>query len=112
MRLEDGSQILVEVAYARPDEQVIIQLKVAAKSTAGAAIRSSGVLQRFPEIDLSIHKVGVFGRLVGLDHLVCNGDRIEIYRPLIADPKESRRRRAAASKPAAEPSARRGGRGG
>ena len=90
--------IEVEVAYARPDEQVILALEVPAGTTVEAAIRRSGVLERFPEIDLSTNKVGVFGKVGKLDQELVRGDRVEIYRPLIADPKEARKQRAAEGK--------------
>jgi hypothetical protein len=90
--------IEIEVAYARPDEQVILPLKVEPGTTLEAAIRRSGVLERFPEIDLSTSKVGVFGKVGRLDAELAAGDRVEIYRPLIADPKESRKQRASEGK--------------
>jgi len=85
----------VEVAYATAQEQVILALELAADATAERAIHESDILSRFPEIDLAQNKVGVFGKICKLDHLLKPGDRVEIYRPLIADPKESRRIRAA-----------------
>ena len=85
----------IEVAYAKPSEQVILTLDIADGLTAEAAIIESGILQRFPEIDLTINKVGVFGRLCKLDQVLRAGDRVEIYRPLLVDPKEMRRTRAA-----------------
>ena len=88
--------INVTVAYATPQQQVVIPLRVPAGSTLEQAIRSSGVLQQFAEIDLSINPVGVFGELANLDDPVHSGERIEIYRALLADPKLARRRRAAA----------------
>ncbi len=84
----------VEVAYARPDQQVIIPVRVPAGATLEEAIERSGVLERFPEIDLARNKVGVFGKPSKLSAGLRPGDRVEIYRPLIADPKEVRRRRA------------------
>jgi uncharacterized protein len=63
-------------------------------ATLREAIERSGILREFPQIDLTRHKVGVFGRLRGLDEAVADGDRVEIYRPLPADPKDMRRRRA------------------
>lgn len=84
----------IEVAYARPHEQVILSLSVPADSTIEEAIHESGVLKRFPEIDLKVNKVGVFGKLSKLDGHLRAGDRIEIYRPLRADPKAARRKRA------------------
>jgi hypothetical protein len=88
----------VEVAYARPDEQVILALKVPAGATIEEAIRRSSLLERFPEIDLASNKVGVFGKVGKLDQALAQGDRVEIYRPLIADPKEARKQRAAEGK--------------
>ena len=88
-------RIEVAGAYARPDEQVILALQVAHGSTIEDAIRRSGVLERFPEIDLATNKVGVFGKVGKLDQPLVAGDRVEIYRPLIADPKEARKQRAA-----------------
>ena len=90
--------IEIEVAYARPDEQVILPLKVEPGTTVEAAIRRSGVLERFPEIDLATGKFGIFGKVAKLDADVTAGDRVEIYRPLIADPKEVRKQRAAEGK--------------
>lgn len=85
----------IEVAYARPDEQVIIGIEVEEKSiTVGEAIQRSGILERFPEIDLQVNKVGVFSKLTGLDQPLQAGDRVEIYRKLVADPKQARRQRA------------------
>lgn len=84
----------VEIAYALPGTQQLIDLKVATGTTAREAIENSGILQRFPEIDLSRHKIGIFGKVVKLDHVLSPGDRVEIYRPLIVDPKDARRRRA------------------
>lgn len=84
----------IEIAYALPEIQQLIELQVAAGTTAREAIENSGILQRFPEIDLSRHEIGIFGKVVKLDHVLSPGDRVEIYRPLIVDPKEARRRRA------------------
>lgn len=86
--------ITVEVAYARPEEQVILSQEVAAGTTVREAIEASGIRERFPEIDLETQKVGVFGKLAKLDDTLRDRDRVEIYRPLIADPKEMRRKRA------------------
>lgn len=91
--------MVVEVAYARPEEQLIIELEVAPGTTVAQAIETSGILERFPEIDLARNKVGIFGKLTSLDIPLRDKDRVEIYRPLIADPKEVRRRRAAQGKP-------------
>ena len=75
-------------------EALVIPLRVAAGSTVAQAIDASGVLAKFPEIDLTQNKVGIFGKLTKLDSALRDRDRVEIYRPLIADPKEVRRKRA------------------
>lgn len=94
--MEEGVEsIKVEVAYARPDQQVLLEVKLRPGATLEQAIRESGILRRFPEIDLANSKVGVFGKLMPLTARLRAGDRVEIYRPLIADPKEVRRLRAA-----------------
>lgn len=91
-------EIIVEVAYALPRQQLIIPVKVAEGTTAEDAIRASGILEKFPEIDLSVNKIGIFGKLNKLDAALRHLDRVEIYRPLIADPKEVRRQRASEGK--------------
>ena len=94
----NSSEIMVEVAYALPDEQLIVPVKVKAGTTAEQAIQSSGILSKYPEIDLAINKIGIFGKLSKLDMPLRHLDRVEIYRPLIADPKEVRKQRAADGK--------------
>ena len=84
----------ITVCYALPDARFLVQLDVAADTTIAQAIAASGVLARFPEIDLTRNKLGLFGKLKPADTVLRDGDRIEIYRPLQADPMESRRRRA------------------
>lgn len=84
----------VEVAYATPQKQLILSVQVSSGSTVHDTIVTSGILSQFPEIDLSSVKVGIFSRLVSMDAVVREKDRIEIYRPLLADPKEVRRQRA------------------
>ncbi|CAL1240267.1 RnfH family protein [Candidatus Methylocalor cossyra] len=84
----------VEVAYARADRQALLTVEVPPGATARQAIEASGLLGRFPEIDLAVNRIGIFGQPCGLDQMLSPGDRVEIYRPLIADPKEARRRRA------------------
>ena len=91
-------EILVEIAYALPEEQVIISIKVPIKYNVKQAIEKSDIQKKFPSIDLSKNKVGIFGKKTTLDHVLKNRDRIEIYRPLILDPKEMRRKRAAKKK--------------
>ena len=84
----------VEVAFATPARQAILEAQVPAGATVEQAIRQSGILERFPEIDLAKNPVGIFGERARLADVVQDGDRVEIYRPLIADPKEARRARA------------------
>lgn len=86
--------ITVEVAYARPDVQVILPVSIEQGATLEAAIRRSGILVSFPEIDLNVNKVSIFGKLSKLENVVRAGDRVEINRPLIADPKQVRKQRA------------------
>lgn len=93
-----SKQISIEVAYARPDKQGLLQVVVEAGTTVEQAIQASGICRRFPEIDLSKNKVGIWNRSCKLSDTPRDGDRIEIYRPLIADPKEVRRRRAEKAK--------------
>ena len=94
--MQDSTEIQVEVAYARPDEQMIIPLTVTVGTTVYDAAVKSGIAERFPEIVLETVKMGIFGKLVPKpqERKLENGERIEIYRPLTADPKEVRRRRA------------------
>ena len=91
-------EIDVEVAYATPQRQITKTLTLLDGSSVEQAIRASGLLDEFPEIDLAHQRVGVFGEFVRLDECLHGGERVEIYRALIADPKETRRRRAQAKK--------------
>jgi hypothetical protein len=84
----------VEVVYAKPEQQVIVTLAMEEGATVEAAIKTSGLLELFPEIILSELNAGIFGVACKLDQPVREGDRIEIYRPLVHDPKEARRQRA------------------
>ena len=86
--------MLIEVAYAKPEKQIIIPVEVDESCTVEKAIVLSDILNQFIEIDLEQNKVGVFGKAVQLTDILRENDRVEIYRPLIADPKESRRARA------------------
>lgn len=88
-----GRAIRVEVVYAARDRQVLLTLEMEAGATARQAIERSGILQRFPEIDLTGAPVGIFGRVTTLAAPLRHGDRVEIYRPLEADPKAARRNR-------------------
>ena len=90
--------IQVEVVYALPATQDIVGLTLAAGSTAGQAIEASGLLVKHPEIDLGKNKLGIYAKLAKLDTVLRDRDRVEIYRPLIADPKEVRKQRAAEGK--------------
>jgi len=96
--MEKRESFPIEVVYAKPDIQVLIPLEVEEGTTLRTAIERSGVLERFPEIDLEKAKVGIFGKLSKLDAVLRAKDRVEIYRPLIADPKEVRKQRAAEGK--------------
>lgn len=85
--------ILVEVAYATPDRQVIVAVDLPLDGTVEQAIQASGILQQFPEIDLNQQKVGVFGQICKLHKPLTNGDRVEIYRALQQNPMDARRGR-------------------
>ena len=84
----------VAIAHVGVESQVLRPMEVLPGTTAGAAIEASGVLEQCPEIDLERYRVGIYGKLIALDQTLEDGDRVEIYRPLIADPKEARKRRA------------------
>lgn len=86
--------IAVEVAYALPDKQAVVALEVKPGTTLIEAVKLSGILEQFPEIDLSQVKVGIFSKISPPETVLREKDRVEIYRGLIADPKESRRKRA------------------
>ncbi|MCK9110571.1 RnfH family protein [Haemophilus influenzae] len=89
------NQINIEIAYALPERYYLKSFQVDEGITVQTAITQSGILIQFPEIDLSTNKIGVFSRPIKLTDVLKEGDRIEIYRPLLADPKEIRRKRAA-----------------
>mgnify|MGYP003390998890 FL=1 len=89
-----AKSLSIEIAYALSQKQELVHLKLPAGSTVQQAIDASGLRQRHPEIDLAKNKVGVFGKLTRLDAPLRDRDRVEIYRPLIADPKEVRKQRA------------------
>lgn len=88
----------VEVAYARPETQTLLCVDLPPGATAGEAVTRSGILSRHPEIEWPGAPIGIFGRKVDPGRLLREGDRVEVYRPLVADPKEARRRRAAAKR--------------
>jgi len=87
-------QMDIEVLYALPHEQILLKVQAAQGATVAEAIRLSGVLEKHPEIELSLNKLGIYGKLCKADAVLRDRDRVEIYRPLIADPKEIRRQRA------------------
>lgn len=90
----EGDGFQVEVVYAQPRNQTLLTVQVPPGGTVMDAIRLSGILRRHEDIDLHTNKLGVFGRLAQADQALRPGDRVEIYRPLIADPKEGRKQRA------------------
>jgi uncharacterized protein len=83
----------IEVCYALASEQAVIAVQLPEGATVQQALDASGVLKRFPQIDLTKQKVGVFGKLKGLEAVLADHDRVEIYRPLLVDPKAARQRR-------------------
>lgn len=89
-----SEMINVEVVYALPHEQLLLKLKLREGATVTEAISASGIIDRHPEIDLARSKLGIYGKLTKPDAVLRDRDRVEIYRPLIADPKEIRRKRA------------------
>jgi putative ubiquitin-RnfH superfamily antitoxin RatB of RatAB toxin-antitoxin module len=99
------TDITVEVAYALPEKQVLKQLTVAEGTSALEAVKQSGILTLFPEIDIENTTMGIFSQVLGTkgleapeSYILKARDRVELYRPLIADPKEVRRRRAEEAK--------------
>jgi putative ubiquitin-RnfH superfamily antitoxin RatB of RatAB toxin-antitoxin module len=86
--------IQIEVAYATPSKQKIISLEISEGSSAWDAIIHSKISFFFPEIDLEQCSIGVFSKIVERKYILRNGDRVEIYRPLLVDPKDARRQRA------------------
>lgn len=89
-----SEKINIEVVYALPDQQTLLKKAVPVGTTVMEGVLASGLLEKFPELDLAAHKLGIFGKLTKADAVLRDKDRIEIYRPLLADPKEVRRRRA------------------
>jgi putative ubiquitin-RnfH superfamily antitoxin RatB of RatAB toxin-antitoxin module len=92
----ESAEIAVEVAYALPERQRIVAVKVPAGTTAFAAAERSGIAALFEGLDLATARMGIFGKAIGdpRTHVLAEGDRVEIYRPLKADPKEARKARA------------------
>ncbi len=91
-------EIHVDIVYALPERQYLRSATLEAGSTVEQAIQASGLLSLRPDIDLQVNKIGIFSRAARLTDVLVDGDRVEIYRPLIADPKELRRQRAERSK--------------
>lgn len=107
--MADFDLITVEVAYALPHQQKIISLLVEPGTTALQAVVRSGIVNYFPDIDMDSLKLGIFGQSLGAkgvdsaaSHVLHQGDRVEIYRPLISDPKDARRKRAEKNTSASE----------
>lgn len=103
--MSDIEPISVEVAYALPEKQKIISLLVEPGTTAYIAVQKSKIAEHFPGLDVENAKMGIFGQALGTkglkaphEHVLQPGDRVEIYRPLISDPKEVRRKRAEKAK--------------
>lgn len=91
-------EVSVEVAYALPDEQILIDVSVPSGTNVKGVVLKSDVLKLYPHLDIESMQIGIFGKLAKMDYVVRARDRVEIYRPLIADPKEVRRRKAAEGK--------------
>ena len=96
--ISDVEQLKIEVVYGTPSRQELLTIMVDDGTTVEQAIGLSGIKDLFPEIDLAINKVGVWNRSAKLTDVLIDNDRVEIYRPLIADPKEVRKRRAEKAK--------------
>ena len=90
--------MLVEVTYALEKKQTLLELEVSEGTTLKQAVELSGIIDTYPQIDLTKDKTGIFGKIAKLDTLLREKDRVEIYRPLIADPKQVRKERAAQGK--------------
>ena len=91
-------KVAIEVACATPEKQLLMAIEVPAGTTVSKAVDLSDILSRFPRLDRKSVKYGIFGTIVKPDHVVVAGDRVEIYRPLVADPKEVRRQLASEGK--------------
>jgi putative ubiquitin-RnfH superfamily antitoxin RatB of RatAB toxin-antitoxin module len=88
----------IEIIYALEDQQKLLTQNLQDEQTVQAAIQQSGILERYPELDIATMIVGIFGKKTKMTQVLRAHDRIEIYRPLIADPKEVRKRKAAEGK--------------
>ncbi|MFT4767406.1 MAG: putative ubiquitin-RnfH superfamily antitoxin RatB of RatAB toxin-antitoxin module [Glaciecola sp.] len=97
--MSDAETISIEVVYAMPDQQSIVKLTVPQGTTALAAAQQSGLDKQFDDLNINEDsRLGIFGQLTALTRVLRDGDRVEIYRPLLADPKEIRKERAARAK--------------
>jgi hypothetical protein len=96
--MSEDQKIHVEIAYALPDKQAIVPVEVNPGTTALEAAQQSGIVERFEGLSLDGAKLGIFGKAVPNTHVMSAGERVEIYRPLQADPKEVRKARAAEAK--------------
>ena len=92
--MADAPLIRIRVCYALPEQAFVHDVSLPVGATLQQAVEASGLLQRYPGIDLGQHKLGVFGKVKPSDATLRDGDRVEVYRPLQADPMETRRRRA------------------
>jgi putative ubiquitin-RnfH superfamily antitoxin RatB of RatAB toxin-antitoxin module len=92
--MDDHHLILIEVAYARKDKQVVLELQMPADTNIEQAIMASGILKQYAEINLDESEIGIFGKVYSKGQRLQTGDRVEIYRPLIHSPKDARRIRA------------------
>lgn len=95
---EQAETIRVEVTHALPEKQALLAVDVPPGTTLMQAIEASGIRDAFPGLEVDPQRLGIFGRKAQPDDVLQEGDRVEIYRPLIADPKEARRQRAAAAR--------------
>jgi putative ubiquitin-RnfH superfamily antitoxin RatB of RatAB toxin-antitoxin module len=93
-----AEQLKIEVCYALPEKQELVAMRLPEGTTLQQALESSGLLEKYPEIDLKKNKFGIYAKLSKPDTVLRDRDRVEIYRPLIADPKEVRKQRAAEGK--------------
>jgi uncharacterized protein len=96
VQTKSTATLSVEVVYALPGAKDAVTLRLAPGATVREAVLRSGMLERHPEIDLAVQKLGIFGEAAAADRTLADGDRVEIYRALAMDPKEARRRRALA----------------
>lgn len=96
--MTEVNAIAVEVACATPEQQKIVALNVPAGSSARLAVERSGIQQLFQDVDVASCALGIFGKAIQDDHVLAPGDRVEVYRPLLNEPRTARRQRAADGK--------------